>query len=83
MKNYTDEQMREELKRREIADKPRLLTVINTTPLLELCQSYIDDLCENGHEPNKIEHWIYEAAVEMAFGEDVWSWIKKQITRMR
>ena len=56
-----------------------MLKKINTAPLLELCQSYIDDLYKNGYEPKDIEHWIYEAVVEMAFGKDVWSWINKQL----
>lgn len=40
--------------------------------LIELCKEHLDNLTE---EDNDMEHYIYEKAMELCYGEDVWDYI--------
>jgi hypothetical protein len=58
----------------------RMVDPDNLKPLQDLCQSYIDQLAEP--EPycdEKLEHYIFEAAIALFFGKDVWTWVKKRL----
>ncbi|MCP4990913.1 MAG: hypothetical protein GY928_34180 [Colwellia sp.] len=64
-----------ELEQKPEPKKPQQLTEIDIAPLREVCQQYIDDLEEHGYADEDFDYYIYEAAITMFFGKDVWQWI--------
>lgn len=82
MKDFTDEQLKDELKKRKEekrkSGKPELLKEFDTALLLELCEGYIDSLYNDGWVDEDMEDYIFEAAMTAAFGAGVWAWIRKQ-----
>jgi len=82
--DLTDEQLQEELakrktQRREVA-KPGLLDSPDLSNLQKLCQGYIDKLARGEYCDEDYDHWVYEEALTTLFGEDVWDWIRNQLT---
>ncbi len=55
--------------------KPKLLTEYNIKPLQEICQKYIDELAAEGYVYSDLDHYIYETAMEVCFGQDVFKYI--------
>ena len=47
--------------------------------LRRLCQEYIDQLAEDDYVDDDLEHYIFEAAMELAFGKGVWKWINARL----
>lgn len=61
-------------------DKPIQLKEINLEILRKTCQDYIDFIYSNEyHEDNDYTHYIYEAAMQSIFGENVFDIINKRI----
>jgi hypothetical protein len=80
--NISDEQLQEELKRREAvkqtAEKPIQLASLDYDNLRELGKKYINDITNGEFVSEDYIHWFYEAAIEMLYGEDIWNWIRQQ-----
>jgi len=52
----------------------------NYTKLEKVCQEYIDMIASHKHyDLNDMEHYIFEAALEMLFGESVWDWVNEKL----
>jgi len=79
----SDEELQAELNRREEekrkSEKPQQLAIVDPDPLRKMCQEYIDELDKSGYVDDDFDHYIYEAAMTMVFGKDVWMWINKQL----
>lgn len=74
----SDEQLEEELKRRQTRkklDKPEPVEKPSLVQLCRLCREYIDELDEKGYVDDDMNHYIFEAAMEACFGKDVWNYI--------
>lgn len=67
------EDLQAELKKRN-RNKPKVLNTIDFSPLITICQEYIDALDEDGCGDN-YDNDIFEKAMEVIFGEDVWTFI--------
>lgn len=82
--NMSDEELQAELARRQQSKKagavPQQLPSLDFSPLIKICQDYINDLAREGYADDDYDHYIYETAIECVFGEDVWSWINSVIS---
>jgi hypothetical protein len=48
-------------------------------PVADLCQSYIDQLAQvEPYADDKLRQFVFEAAMEVFFGKEVWVWVKKR-----
>lgn len=64
----------------EDTGKPTLIPTPNLAALEKICQQYMDFLdSEEYHEDNDYETYIYEAALEVMYGEKVWEFINKKM----
>jgi hypothetical protein len=49
-------------------------------PLVDLCSSYISQLAEKEpYADEKLRQYVFEAAMELVFGKEVWTWVKKRV----
>ena len=84
-----DEILEEEVERRRKAKfedeipkvQPlRMVNPDNLNPLSDLSKSYIDQLAEmEPYEDNKLIQYVFEAAMELFFGKEVWPWVRKRL----
>lgn len=52
----------------------------NLYKLISVCEEYLDFLeSDDYYEDNDYDHYIYEAALEALYGEDVWLWINSHL----
>lgn len=77
--NYSEEALRAELERRARAklrpDRPSMLDAIDTTILRKSCADYLTE-CERGLSADSdTPHFIFEMALEMLYGKDVWKYV--------
>ena len=85
LKSVSDEELRQELERREKekrqVEKPVMLENPDLTQLKKTCQSYVDfiDDDEEFHSDNDFMHYIYESAMGALFGEKFWQWYSKKV----
>lgn len=82
LNQFTDEDLQRELERRanlkKKASKPEQLNPHGSLETLrELCQSYIDTIADEGYVDEDHKDYIFEAAMEVFFGGDVWDWINR------
>lgn len=80
---YDTEELERELERRKEAEKqamskPWPLGNPNFQDTSLLCQQYIDYLYDRGWVDANLKQYIFEAAIEAVFGDDVWSWINSR-----
>ncbi len=86
--NFTDDQLRNEVKRREeVERKNKVPKIVNNPDFSELqsaCQSYINAFTNKDDDgdfidaPHKFEHYVFENAIEAFFGKNVFDWINEQ-----
>lgn len=60
-------------------DKPAQLENVDLTRLRKTCQEYIDHIDRYGsYDPSleDIENGVFERALDLVFGESVWTWIR-------
>ena len=73
--NISIEEMQMEIEQRkqkaEKAAMPKPLSNPDFSPLIELCQEYINDLEEKGYADEDYDHWMFETAMQIVFGNDV------------
>lgn len=79
LKDYTDIELNEEMKRRERVNWPKPLKEVNWTELIKQCEYYINHLGENGYESKDGDRHIYEIALSVIYGGDVWTWINEKM----
>jgi hypothetical protein len=79
LKSYPTDKLKEELERREQVQKtkPAQLEELDTRKLRKTCQEYIDWIAGEVDYLKDPEHFIFEEAMMMIFGRDVWAWINE------
>jgi hypothetical protein len=81
MTQYSDDDLRVELRRREgltALDSPPKLATPNLAPLAELVTEHLR-LLACGTRDEDMPHYIYEAAIEAFYGKDAWKFINARI----
>jgi hypothetical protein len=80
--DFTDSELEQELelrkRRLEYISIPLMKLNIDFTDLKNICQEYITTLSKAGYADEDLKHYIFEAAIEACFGEDVWKWINSR-----
>lgn len=81
LSNYTEKQLQDELKRREAKKRmqgnmPKPLEEPDDSDLREVCAEYLTEQVEDIHDTDT-RHFIFEAALEMVYGKDVWNWLRE------
>ena len=56
---------------RELPPKPEMVPIIDPSKLRELCQAYL----EADNPDDNAGHYIFEAALDMFYGHDVWAYL--------
>ncbi len=80
LKKFTDAELQKELETRKTKKNsiPKMLDAKNLTKRLQTLQHmvehYVKQVAENGGDEDD-QHYIYEAAVELFYGNKVWDWI--------
>ena len=77
--DFTDEALQKELERRAQAaltpNRPPMKVAIDSTELRKICKDYLIE-CERGLSTDSdTPHFIFEAALEMLYGKDVWKYV--------
>ncbi|OGU60446.1 MAG: hypothetical protein A2V66_01810 [Ignavibacteria bacterium RBG_13_36_8] len=76
IKDFTDQQLKDELKRREMVidrPEPKPITISGHNKFIAACEAYIKDIEEKHPEPEK--QYVFEAAMEAVYGEKIWEWV--------
>ncbi len=88
--DFSDDQLRAELSRREEAKKallnslPKLLSVRDDGEIVRLCNAYLLSLNESKAnpeytgDPDDFKQYIFEAALEYCFGGEIWKWVNQK-----
>jgi hypothetical protein len=81
VKEYTTEQLEAEIERRkkEANKPPKMLQSLYFARLQEICKEYIDYLHKECSDNGDFEQYIFEAALEVFYGEGVWTWINEKM----
>lgn len=81
LKNITDDELKEEIKRREKEKKcPTPRSISDWTIVEKIVKEYVqsvnsDDYCDD----NNYDHYIAEAAIEAVYGEKFWEWYNEKM----
>ena len=84
LSKVSSDELRQEIERRKIAlTKPEPVVFANTDifKLQKLCASEIESYA-SGKYFKDAEQNIYEVALELFYGKDVWDWINKRSDEM-
>ena len=73
LSGFTNKQLTDELDKRK-NEHPEPLQVYNFSELVGACKEYIRNI-KDGHGKNG-KQWIYEAALEAVYGEEIWKWMR-------
>lgn len=80
LESFSDSDLETELKRREKQEtkpKPRCESWIDDLkPIVAICKLYIDSL-HGGEYFKDHEHYIFEVAMDLVYGKQVWNWIRE------
>jgi len=87
IKQFSDEELEAEVKRRADEKAKREIPKVNMEvtaamlhPLADLCASYIEQLAEDEpYADEKLKDYIFEAAIELFYGKDVWKWVNPRL----
>jgi len=75
LKEYSTEDLRKELTRREEESSAAApLEKIDWQPVIDLVIDGVDTMRNECYEPKDFEHYVYEAVMEAVYGKDVWKW---------
>ncbi len=75
IKDFNIEELEAEIKRQKRAKVPSAIkNPVMTEKLISGCKEYVELIAQK-RSAHESEHWIFEAAVEAVFGENVWKWI--------
>jgi hypothetical protein len=78
LRNYSNEDLEEELKERKIKEmRPKIIIDITeeNKELINTCEQALDD----ASNPDLDTEYVYEEAMKMVYGENVFDWINKNI----
>ena len=81
--DHTTPELIAEIERRTNAERPAALALAHVRAqgldirVYEYANKYIDELAEKGWVDDDLEHYIFEAVMEMVFGKNVWDFINK------
>jgi len=75
---YTIDELLEEIELRK-KRKPNPQKVKNFGLLIDLCIKYIETIARGEYMKDDAEHYIFEAAMEGAYGKDIWKWINERL----
>ena len=78
LKKFTNEELEAELMRREAPDM-LASEDINVSHLRSEVACYIQDIKDNAREPKNGKELIFEKALTMFYGKDIFSWINKML----
>lgn len=82
LKAYDTEQLQLELERRaresEEKAQPKPLENPDWSTVLTYCIGYTTDLATRGFADSDDKQYIFEAAMEAVFGENVWAWVNEK-----
>ena len=81
LKDFTVEDLKQELARRNL-ERPNMLVTVSLSDLKGRCQEYIDYLCSSEYHEDALSDWkqsVFEAAMMMFYGDDVWEWINERM----
>lgn len=80
LSHLTDEEIHDELKRRELAKRlaaaPVPLSNPDFKPLIDMFQRHIELKINKQHDKD-FDHWVYETAAECIYGPDFWNKYRK------
>lgn len=76
---YSDEELRAELERRKNKELPKPLYVYNPDLVEKRCREYVYRMEKFGGfgDYDDEERYIFEAAMEMVYGDKIWDWVDK------
>jgi hypothetical protein len=82
LEDFTSDQLQNEITRRLKAKieagKPQRIENPNFKVLIEMCQSYLDQVTDLGFVDEDVKEYIFEGAMCAVFGDDVWSFINSR-----
>jgi len=79
LKDYTEEALQEELKRREkqrITIPPRLPNA-DFTKMVEAIENGLAEMVQKGYEDEDLEEFVFESACIAIYGPDFFTWYNK------
>ncbi len=81
LNDYTIEELEEaiEIKKQIKLLTPHMVDHPAFDKLQKCVETYIQEI-EDGRANDNTEHEIFECAVEVFYGKDIWNWIMKKIT---
>lgn len=65
-------------KEKEAGQVPQPLMHPNWSDTTQQCIGYIQAIAVDGYVDEDLEHYIFEAAINAVYGEDVWKWVNKK-----
>lgn len=82
LERYSNAELEEELRFRKIQEeekkkKPQQFEILDLTPLRTILRDYIDEATENNYVSDDFEHNIFETAMNVFYGVDVWDYINE------
>jgi len=81
LSGFSGEELKAELEMRKQAAENPMPTpkpVPDFKNLVVMCQEHIQEIAV-GNNNNDTEHYIYEAAINAVYGDEVWKWINKRL----
>ena len=78
LKNYTKDELLEEIERRDRRRKDRPIQVKDPDfgPAVKYAEELMNDI-EKGEVNDDAQHYVYETVMEAVYGKDVWNWINE------
>jgi len=80
--DYSDEQLEEELKRRERIENappdPLPSEDINILNIRKQAEDYVRSIHETGMPPKDGEHYMFKSVMTTFYGNDIWTWINRK-----
>lgn len=76
LEGFTTEQLKREIESREASalEKPKAKTAFNPDPLIEICESYVNEAA-TGYVDEDLKQYIFEEAMKAVFGNDIFDYI--------
>lgn len=88
LKNFSDNELQKELERRKDLKGIKPLTTDSIQAiglnygeirsLIRACENYINGIAADGYADEDGQQWIYEAALEVVYGDKIWEWINER-----
>ncbi len=79
LSHFSEEELLKEIERRKTlkTPEPKIFTECNFTYLSELCKKYIENLATGNDDSEDFKNYIFEAAIEAVYGEQIWKWVNE------